>query len=77
MGAASPMTPEQLRAAREQLGLTQAEFAEAFSVSPRAVGGWEQGMRNGREHAIPAPVALLVEMALRHPTVRRELGIHS
>jgi DNA-binding transcriptional regulator YiaG len=71
------MTPEQLRAAREKLGLTQPEFAEAFGVSLRAVGGWEQGVRNGREHAIPAPVAKLVKMALRHPDVRRELGIRS
>jgi transcriptional regulator with XRE-family HTH domain len=34
------MTPERLKAARAALGLTQAEFAEAFQVSPRAIGGW-------------------------------------
>jgi DNA-binding transcriptional regulator YiaG len=71
------MTPEQLKAAREQLGLSQVAFAKAFDVSLRAVGGWEQGVRNGRETAIPAPVAKLVEMALRHPNVRLELGIRS
>jgi DNA-binding transcriptional regulator YiaG len=71
------MTPEELKSAREQLGLTQEEFAAAFEVSLRAVGGWEQGVRNGRLHEIPAPVAKLVEMALRHPSVRLELGIRS
>jgi transcriptional regulator with XRE-family HTH domain len=71
------MTPKTLKAARAALGLTQAEFAEAFQVSPRAVGGWEQGVRNGHAHAIPAPVALLVRFALKHPMIRRELGIRS
>jgi hypothetical protein len=54
------MTPEQLRAARAALGLTQAEFAQAFAVSLRAICGWEQGGRNGRpgrgNHAGCAPV---------------------
>lgn len=72
-----PVTPEDFKAARVALGLTQIEFAKAFQVSARAVGGWEQGMRNGRPHAIPEAVALLVRIALRHQTVRRELGIKS
>jgi DNA-binding transcriptional regulator YiaG len=71
------MTPQELKAARAKLGLTQPEFAKAFHVSPRAVGGWEQGERNGRPHAIPAPVALLVRFAVKHPVIRRELGIKS
>jgi transcriptional regulator with XRE-family HTH domain len=71
------MTPEELKSARAALGLTQAEFAKAFQISPRAIGGWEQGTRNGRPHAIPAPLALLVGFALKHPAVRRELGIRS
>jgi transcriptional regulator with XRE-family HTH domain len=69
------MTPQKLKAARERLGLTQHQFAKAFQVSPRAVGGWEQGVRNGHAHAIPAPVALLVRFALKYPDVRRKLGI--
>jgi transcriptional regulator with XRE-family HTH domain len=71
------MTSKQLKAARKALGLTQVEFAKAFQVSPRAIGGWEQGERNGRPHTIPAPVALLVKFALRHPIIRRQLGIRS
>lgn len=71
------MTPEELKAARAELGLTQPEFARVFKVSPRAVGGWEQGERNGRPHHIPAPVAILVRFALKHAAIRRELGIKS
>ena len=71
------MTPDELKAARARLGLTQPEFARAFQVSARAVGGWEQGERNGRPHTIPKPVALFVRFALKHPTIRRELGIKS
>jgi len=71
------MTPEEIKAAREKLGLTQAEFAKAFQVSPRAIRGWEHGERNGRPHAIPPVIALLVKFAVKHATVRRELGIKS
>jgi transcriptional regulator with XRE-family HTH domain len=71
------MNPQELKSARESLGLTQAQFAKAFAVSLRAVGGWEQGERNGRPHAIPPPIALLVQMAIKHANVRRELGIKS
>jgi transcriptional regulator with XRE-family HTH domain len=71
------MTPGEFKAARVKLGLTQTEFAKVFQVSPRAVGGWEQGERNGRKHAIPPVVALLVRAALKHQTLRRELGINS
>jgi transcriptional regulator with XRE-family HTH domain len=71
------MTPEDFRAARASLGLTQIEFAHAFRVSPRAVGGWEQGERNGRPHTIPPVIALLVRFAVKHPMIRRELGIKS
>jgi transcriptional regulator with XRE-family HTH domain len=71
------LTPEELKAAREQLGVTQPELAKALEVSLRAMAGWEQGVRNGRTHAIPAPVAILVKLALRHQIVRRELGIRS
>jgi putative transcriptional regulator len=71
------MSPGEFKEARVKLGLTQVEFAEVFHVSPRAVGGWEQGERNGRKHAIPPVVALLVRAALKHSVLRRELGIKS
>jgi len=71
------MNPDEIREARAKLGLTQAEFAEAFKVDVRTVGGFEQGRRNGRPMSMPASLAILVRLALRHPMVRRELGIKS
>lgn len=35
--------PEQLKAQRERLGLTQSELAAFLEVSPRAVWQWEKG----------------------------------
>ena len=37
----SVMTPDEMRAAREQLGMTRAEFAEALAVGQRSVRNWE------------------------------------
>lgn len=71
------MTPDEIKAARAQLGLTQAEFAKAFQVDLRTVGGFEQGARNGRPSKMPPSLALLVKFALKHPVIRRELGIKS
>jgi transcriptional regulator with XRE-family HTH domain len=71
------MTPDELKAARAELGLTQAEFAKVFQVDVRTVSGFETGVRNGRPSTIPGPLALIVGMALRNRTVRRELGIKS
>ena len=71
------MTPEELKAARAALGVTQEEFAKAFKVDYRAVGAWEQGVRNGRASKVPPAIAQIVRLALRHPVVRRELGIKS
>ena len=35
--------PDQLKAHRERLGLTQAELAAFLDVSPRAIWQWEKG----------------------------------
>jgi DNA-binding XRE family transcriptional regulator len=69
------MTPEELRAARAAFGLTGAEFAQAFDVTARTVRGWEAGHRDGKPAPIPRPIAVLVRLALKHASVRRELGI--
>jgi DNA-binding transcriptional regulator YiaG len=71
------MTADEVKAARAELGLTQAEFAEAFKVSRRAIGGWEQATRNGHPTGIPPAIALLVRLAVKHRAIRRELGIKS
>jgi transcriptional regulator with XRE-family HTH domain len=72
------MTPGELREARNALGLTLVEFARAFDVNDRTVRGWENGTRNGGKLTpIPRPIAVLVRLALKNHTVRRELGIAS
>jgi DNA-binding transcriptional regulator YiaG len=71
------MTREKLRTAREALGLTQAEFAQAFDVNIRTVKAWEAGHHNDKPVPVPRLVAILVRLALKHASVRRELGIPS
>ena len=73
------MTGEELSAARKAFGLSGAEFARVFDVSERTVRGWEKGRRdiNSNPVVIPRPVAVLVRLALKHASVRRELGIPS
>jgi DNA-binding XRE family transcriptional regulator len=69
------MTPNELRAARKALGLTQTEFANIFDVNIRTVKAWEAGHRDGRPAPIPRPIAVLVELALKHASARLALGI--
>jgi DNA-binding transcriptional regulator YiaG len=66
------MTPEELRQAREALGLTAVQFAAAFDVNERTLRSWEKGEKRG---PVPRTVAVLVRLALKHAFVRRELGI--
>jgi putative transcriptional regulator len=50
--------------ARQSVGLSQAEFAEALSISKRTLQEWEQGRRN------PSGAAqTLIRIAKRHPKV--------
>ena len=69
------MTPDELKAARAAFGLTAAEFARAFNVNPRTMRGWKAGAATRKPMAIPVPIAILVRLALKNATVRRELGI--
>ncbi len=53
--------------ARLSVGLSQAEFAEALSISKRTLQEWEQGRRN------PSGAAqTLIRIAKRHPKVMLE-----
>lgn len=54
------MTNEQFKAARDGLGLTQAQLAHKIGLSERAIQYYEQGGRG-----IPAPVAMLLEGFLK------------
>jgi DNA-binding transcriptional regulator YiaG len=61
------MAADEMVKAREQLGLTRAEFAAALGVTRRAVDYWEAG-----ERAISQPVELAVRHLLqRHPPRKR------
>lgn len=53
--------------ARQQSGLSQAEFADALGISKRTLQEWEQGRRS------PSGAAqTLIRIARRHPDVVRE-----
>jgi DNA-binding transcriptional regulator YiaG len=68
------MSPDELRKARAALKVTGEELGRALLVTDRAVRAWE---RDDKPTRIPGAVAILVRMALRNATVRRELGIKS
>ena len=53
------MSPEELRAAREEMGLTQSEAAEKYELSLRGYKHYELGQR-----AIPGPVKVLTKILL-------------
>lgn len=59
--------PNEVVQARQRTGLSQAEFAEALSISKRTLQEWEQGRRQ------PSGAAqTLIRIAKRHPEVVRE-----
>ena len=51
------MTPEQLRAARKKIGLTQAALAEAVGVHRETINRYERGV---------LPIHSTVVLAVRH-----------
>ena len=58
------MTPEQIKQARQSLGLTQAAMAKAMGIGTRKWERWEGG------HSPISPEgARLVEMLLKHGIV--------
>lgn len=54
------MTPTAVLSARQTLGMTQAAFAAALGVTPRAVSNWENGHRK-----VSTPVERLITTMLR------------
>jgi putative transcriptional regulator len=61
------IAPNDVVEARHRTGLSQAEFAEALSISKRTLQEWEQGRRQ------PSGAAqTLIRIAKRHPEVVRE-----
>ena len=58
------MTKEELRQARERLGLTQAQLAQQLGVTLNAVQKWEMGERPIRK-VVALAVQLLLERSKR------------
>jgi putative transcriptional regulator len=59
--------PNEVVQARQNTGLSQAQFAEALSISKRTLQEWEQGRRS------PSGAAqTLIRIAKNHPEVVRE-----
>ena len=59
--------PNEVVQARQGTGLSQAQFAEALSISKRTLQEWEQGRR------LPSGAAqALIRIAKNHPEVVRE-----
>ncbi len=59
--------PNEVVQARQSTGLSQAQFAEALSISKRTLQEWEQGRRS------PSGAAqALIRIAKNHPEVVRE-----
>ena len=51
------MTPDQLKALRARLGLTQAELAEQIGVERNTVNRWEMGL---------LPIQTITALAVQH-----------
>jgi putative transcriptional regulator len=63
----SRVAPNEVAAARQKTGLSQAQFAKALRISARTLQEWEQGRRQ------PSGAAqALIQIAFRHPEVIAE-----
>jgi putative transcriptional regulator len=58
---------EDVAALRRFVGLTQAELAQAMSISVHTLRNWEQGRRHPE-----GPSIALLRIAARHPRIIRE-----
>ncbi len=58
------VTPPDVKAVREQIGLSQSEFARLMRVSVKTLQNWEQHRRNPT-----GPAAALLKMVLTAPDV--------
>lgn len=61
------VAPNEVAEARQQTGLSQAQFAQALCISKRTLQEWEQGRR-----APSGAAQALIRIARRHPEVLLE-----
>jgi DNA-binding transcriptional regulator YiaG len=64
----TPLSPAEVRAAREALGMTKDELAAVMGCGLRAVQTWESGERN-----CPGPAVLALRLLMALPPSRRAL----
>ena len=60
-------TPDDIKALRKFVGLTQDELADAMGISVHTLRNWEQGRRRPE-----GPALALLRIAARHPRIIRE-----
>ena len=63
------MTPKQLTATRNKLGLSPTEMAKAMGVSYDTFKNWQSGRR-----AMPAVAVRCVQLLVKNPKVARNLA---
>jgi DNA-binding XRE family transcriptional regulator len=69
------MSPVELRAARQSLGLSIVELAQVLDVSERTIRVWEKGHYKHRPAVVPHVAGLVLRLAVKYAVVRRELGL--
>jgi DNA-binding transcriptional regulator YiaG len=69
------MTADELKEARQQLGLSVNGMADLLGVDERTLRAWEFGERHGKPNSVPGPVALLVFILLNCKPARKLVGI--
>ena len=62
------MTPDEIKATRERIGVSQASFAAMLNVSTRTLQEWEQGRRQPT-----GPARSLLAIAAQRPEVMHDL----
>jgi putative transcriptional regulator len=62
------ITPQEIKATRERIGVSQSSFAAMLNVSPRTLQEWEQGRRQPT-----GPARSLLIIAARKPEVIQEV----
>jgi len=62
------ITAAQIKAVRENVGVSQSSFATMLNVSPRALQEWEQGRRQPN-----GPARSLLAIAAKRPDVMQEV----
>lgn len=60
-------TPDDIKALRNFVGLTQDELSDAMGISVHTLRNWEQGRRRPE-----GPALALLRIAARHPRIIRE-----